>query len=53
VDKFGDESINIIKICAFLKIALFLSNKIIYNINVLYEDWCWDWVCEHEGLENL
>jgi hypothetical protein len=53
VDRFGDESKNTIKICAFLRIALFLSNKIIYNINMLDGDLHWDWVCKHEGLENL
>jgi len=53
VDRFGDKSKNIIKICAFLRTALFLINKIIYNINKLYRDWHWDWICEHGGLENL
>jgi len=35
VEKFGDESKNIIKLCAFLRIALFLINKFINNINIL------------------
>ena len=53
VDRFEDKSKNIIKVCAFLRIALFLINKIIYNINRLYWDWRWYWVCEHGGLGNL
>jgi hypothetical protein len=31
----------------------FLSNKIIYNINMLNGNYLWYWVCGHGGLENL
>ena len=53
MEKFGDESRNIIKICAFLRSAPYLINKIINNINLLnrYQDW--DWFFGPGGSKNL
>jgi hypothetical protein len=53
VEKFGDESKNMIRICTFLRSAPYLINKIINNIQMLNRYPGWDWFCEPGSSENL